>query len=80
MSAAANEIKYSLLPVLIRLPHFLPNSLFSFCMKTLVLFYSTYGHVWKLAEAIAEGARAVAGNEVVVKRVPEPYPKKCWIK
>jgi NAD(P)H dehydrogenase (quinone) len=40
-------------------------------MKTLVLFYSTYGHVWKLAEAIAEGAREIAGNEVVVKRVSE---------
>ena len=45
-------------------------------MKTLVLFYSTYGHVWKLAEAIAEGARQVAGNEVVVKRVPETLPKE----
>jgi NAD(P)H dehydrogenase (quinone) len=43
-------------------------------MKTLVLFYSTYGHVWKLAEAVAEGAREVAGNEVVVKRVPETLP------
>jgi NAD(P)H dehydrogenase (quinone) len=43
-------------------------------MKTLVLFYSTYGHVWKMAEAIAEGAREVAGNEVVVKRVPETLP------
>lgn len=40
-------------------------------MKTLVLFYSTYGHVYKLAEAIAEGARQVAGHEAVVKRVPE---------
>jgi NAD(P)H dehydrogenase (quinone) len=44
-------------------------------MKTLVLFYSTYGHIWKLAEAIAEGAREVAGNEVVVKRVPETLPQ-----
>nr|WP_254448839.1 NAD(P)H:quinone oxidoreductase [Spirosoma rhododendri] len=43
-------------------------------MKTLVVFYSTYGHVWTLAEAIAEGARQVEGNEVVVKRVPETLP------
>jgi|SRR6476469_9772928 len=43
-------------------------------MKTLVLFYSTYGHVWKMAEAVAEGARQVAGNEVVVKRVRETLP------
>ncbi len=40
-------------------------------MKTLVLFYSTYGHLWHLAEAVAEGAREVPGNEVSVKRVPE---------
>jgi NAD(P)H dehydrogenase (quinone) len=44
-------------------------------MKTLVLFYSTYGHIWKMAEAVAEGARQVAGNEVVVKRVPETLPQ-----
>ncbi|GAA4356612.1 NAD(P)H:quinone oxidoreductase [Hymenobacter saemangeumensis] len=43
-------------------------------MKTLVLFYSTYGHVWKMAEAVAEGARQVEGNEVVVKRVRETLP------
>ena len=43
-------------------------------MKTLVLFYSTYGHVFKLAEAIAEGAREIAGNEVVIKRIPETLP------
>jgi NAD(P)H dehydrogenase (quinone) len=45
-------------------------------MKTLVLFYSTYGHVWKLAEAVAEGARQVAGSEAVVKRVPETLSKE----
>ena len=43
-------------------------------MKTLVLFYSTYGHVWKMAEAIAEGAREVEGNDVIVKRVRETLP------
>jgi len=43
-------------------------------LKTLILFYSTYGHVYKLAEAIAEGAREVNGNEVVIKRVPETLP------
>jgi len=46
----------------------------TFLMKTLVLFYSTYGHLWKMAEAVAEGARQVAGNEVVVKRVRETLP------
>jgi NAD(P)H dehydrogenase (quinone) len=39
--------------------------------KVQVIFYSTYGHVWKLAEAVAEGARAVAGTEVQVLQVPE---------
>ncbi|UOR05292.1 NAD(P)H:quinone oxidoreductase [Hymenobacter aerilatus] len=45
-------------------------------MKTLILFYSTYGHVYKLAEAIAEGAREVEGNDVVIKRVPETLPQE----
>lgn len=45
-------------------------------MKTLILFYSTYGHIYKMAEAIADGAREVAGNEVVLKRVPETLPQE----
>ncbi|UOG74373.1 NAD(P)H:quinone oxidoreductase [Hymenobacter tibetensis] len=45
-------------------------------MKTLVLFYSTYGHLYKLAEAIAEGAREVEGNEVSLKRVPETLSRE----
>lgn len=49
-------------------------------MKTLILFYSTYGHVYKLAEALAEGAREVAGNEVVIKRVPETLPAEVLAK
>ena len=36
-----------------------------------VIFYSTYGHVWRLAEAIAEGARAVPGTDVKVLQVAE---------
>lgn len=39
--------------------------------KVLVLYYSMYGHVETLAGAIAEGARAVEGVEVTLKRVPE---------
>jgi len=39
--------------------------------KVLVLYYSMYGHVETLAGAVAEGARAVDGVEVTVKRVPE---------
>lgn len=40
-------------------------------MKTLVLFYSMYGHIHRLAEAVAEGVRTVPGSEAVLKRVPE---------
>lgn len=40
-------------------------------MKILVLFYSTYGHIKRMAEAAAEGAREVAGANVELKRVPE---------
>ena len=43
-------------------------------MKVLVLFYSTYGHVYRLAQAMVEGAREVAGAEVLLKRVPETLP------
>jgi hypothetical protein len=39
--------------------------------KILVLYYSAYGHIEKMAEAVAEGARAVPGTEVIIKRVPE---------
>jgi NAD(P)H dehydrogenase (quinone) len=42
--------------------------------KILVLYYSMYGHVEKLAGAVAEGARSVSGVEVVIKRVPELMP------
>jgi NAD(P)H dehydrogenase (quinone) len=39
--------------------------------KVLIVYYSMYGHIQKMAEAVAEGARSVPGCEVVVKRVPE---------
>ncbi|MER2604502.1 MAG: NAD(P)H:quinone oxidoreductase [Siculibacillus sp.] len=41
--------------------------------KVLVLYYSSYGHIETMANAVAEGARA-AGAEVAVKRVPETVP------
>jgi NAD(P)H dehydrogenase (quinone) len=41
--------------------------------KVQVIFYSTYGHVWTLAEAIAEGARS-AGAEATVYQVAEIMP------
>ena len=43
-------------------------------MKVLVVFYSTYGHIYKMAEAVAEGAKTLAGTEVELRRVPETLP------
>ncbi len=43
--------------------------------KVLVLYYSTYGHIETMAEAVAEGARK-AGASVDVKRVPETVPEE----
>jgi NAD(P)H dehydrogenase (quinone) len=42
--------------------------------KIQVVFYSMYGHVYQLAEAIAAGARDVAGTEVSLYQVPELVP------
>lgn len=41
--------------------------------KILVLYYSSYGHLATMAEAIADGARA-AGADVTIRRVPETVP------
>lgn len=43
--------------------------------KILVLYYSAYGHVEQMAQAVAEGARSFPGAEVTVKRVPELVPE-----
>jgi NAD(P)H dehydrogenase (quinone) len=40
-------------------------------MKVLVLFYSMYGHVERMARAVAEGAASVEGVEPVLRRAPE---------
>lgn len=44
--------------------------------KVLVLYYSSYGHVEQLAQAVAEGARAGGASVVDVKRVPETVPEQ----
>ncbi len=41
--------------------------------KVLVLYYSSYGHIEQMAEAVAAGVRE-AGSEAVVKRIPETVP------
>ena len=42
--------------------------------RVLVVYYSLYGHVRKLADAVAEGVREVDGVEAVLRRVPETLP------
>jgi NAD(P)H:quinone oxidoreductase type IV len=45
-------------------------------MKVKIVFYSMYGHIYKMAEAVAEGAREVKGAEVRLLQVPELVPDK----
>ena len=40
-------------------------------MKVLIPFYSMYGHVYRMAEAIAAGVKEVPGAEPILRRVPE---------
>src|SRR5581483_8329624 len=42
--------------------------------KVLVLYYSSYGHIERMAQAVAEGVRE-GGAEAVIKRVPELVPE-----
>lgn len=49
-------------------------------MKILIVYYSMYGHIHKMAEAIAEGAREVTGGEVTLRRVPETLPEEVLTK
>lgn len=39
--------------------------------KVLIIHYSMYGHIYRMAEAVAEGVRQVEGCEAILKRVPE---------
>ncbi len=45
-------------------------------MKILVVFYSAYGHIYRMAEAVAQGAKEIAGSEVSLSRVPETLPEE----
>jgi NAD(P)H dehydrogenase (quinone) len=49
-------------------------------MKVLIVYYSLYGHVHRMAEAVAEGAREVDGAEVELRRVPETLPEDVLAK
>ena len=45
-----------------------------------VIFYSMFGHVWRMAQAIAEGARAIPDAEVGLYQVPELVPDEILTK
>ena len=49
-------------------------------MKVQVVFYSMYGHVYRMAEAIAVGARQVPGAEAALFQVPELIPEEALVK
>lgn len=46
--------------------------------KILVLFYSMYGHTFKMAKAVVEGVQE-AGGEPILKQVSELIPEESWI-
>ncbi len=46
-------------------------------MKIQVVFYSMYGHLYRMAEAVAEGARQVEGADVALYQVPELVPEEA---
>lgn len=49
-------------------------------MKTLIVFYSMYGHIYRMAQAIGEGAAGVKGNDVQLRRVPETLSEEILAK
>jgi NAD(P)H dehydrogenase (quinone) len=51
-----------------------------FMTKIQIVFYSMYGHVYRLAEAVAEGARQVPNTEVTLYQVQELVPEEALVK
>ena len=49
-------------------------------VKVNVIFHSIYGHIYRMAEAIAEGAREVEGAKVGIYQVPETLPNNVMEK
>ena len=43
-------------------------------MEVLIVYYSMYGHIYRMAEAVKEGAGSVSGTDVQICRVPETLP------
>ena len=49
-------------------------------MKVQIVFYSMYGHIYRMAEAVAAGVKQVPGAEVALYQVPEIVPEEALIK
>jgi len=49
-------------------------------MRALIVYYSMYGHIHRMAEAVAEGAKEVQGTEVEMRRVPETLSQDVLMK
>lgn len=47
--------------------------------KILIIYYSMYGHVKTMADAIAEGVKSIDGAIAVIRRVPELMPKESFL-
>lgn len=45
-------------------------------MKLLVVYYSMYGHIYKMAQEVVAGARSVEDVQVELRRVPETLPRE----
>jgi NAD(P)H dehydrogenase (quinone) len=46
-------------------------------MKIQIIFYSMYGHVYRMAEAVAEGVKQVSGADLTIHQVPELVPEEA---
>ena len=49
-------------------------------MRIQIIFYSMYGHIYRMAEAVGAGAREVKGCEVEIYQVPELVPEEALVK
>lgn len=49
-------------------------------MNVLIVYYSMYGHIRRMAEAVKEGADGVSGANVKICRVPETLPEEVLLK
>ena len=49
-------------------------------MKVLIVFYSMYGHIYRMAEAVAAGAKEVENAQVEMRRAPETLPEGVLVK